>query len=550
MRKNSVFIKRLYFLSAVLFNGLFAIIVVQYAEMVRLFFDNAQLGISGGYLRNFVLLMFFILCQTVFHYIASMCTNRLYLINKKTLQKNFFDSVMQKDIQHIREHSTGKLQNIIMNDIDSIAKLLSFTYIKAIHIIIKTLLFVGYLFSIDVLLGFISLLISPILLVFGISFSKVIRQSSTEYSIKKADLNAKYNEFFQYNLFFKLFNSKDYLDTQVDKEIQNYNKVAKRAYMISTLFDELSSAVGQIANIVVLAIGAYMISQKTLTTGGLVAFMHIQNQVVWPLVTLNSLFGVYQSSKGKQDVIDQILNLPAQKHSIELLHDFDALLAVKNVSVSLKDRKVLKEINFSIFENELVLIMGENGVGKSTLLNTLFGLYSPDEGEVKYNSLIGTDINNQAFEYCVQQTTVIEGTLRENICLDNTINDQTLLEMCEKFNFLDDFPDGLDSHIQFNGGSISGGQSRKISLIRSLISTKPILILDEPFAALDTLSVQILVEIIEELKKSKTIIVISHSNELFDIVDKILYVNSDGIISSTFDDLRLNNQEFNKLISA
>ncbi len=87
-------------------------------------------------------------------------------------------------------------------------------------------------------------------------------------------------------------------------------------------------------------------------------------------------------------------------------------------------------------------------------------------------------------------------------------------------------------------------------MIRSLISTKPILILDEPFAALDTLSVQILVEIIEELKKSKTIIVISHSNELFDIVDKILYVNSDGIISSTFDDLRLNNQEFNKLISA
>lgn len=541
--------KKFYLSSAIILNLLFSLIVIEYAEMFRLFFDNAQSGFTDNYLSNFVLLMSLILCQTIFHYLASAFTNRLYLLNKAELQKNFFNSVMEKDLKHVNEYSTGRLQNIIMRDIDSISKLLSFTYVRAIHIILKTLMFTVYLFSIDVLLGFVSILISPIMLIFGMSFNKIIRQSSTEYSIHEANLNAKYNEFFQYNMFFKLFDSKNYLNTQIDKEVRNYNKVAKRAFMISTIYDELSSAIGQVANIIVLAVGAYMISQKSLTTGELVAFMQIQNQIVWPLVSLNSLSALYQDSKGKQDIVAQILNLPDQNKSLILSNHQDAQVTVDNVSVSLKDKKVLNGINFSIFENELVLIMGKNGTGKSTLLNTLFGLYSPDGGEVKYNSSIGTNINNMAIEYCIQQTTVIEGTLRDNICLDNEIDDVSVLEMCNKFNLFDDFSDGLDTRIQFNGGNISGGQSKKISLIRSLLSNKPILVLDEPFVSLDTVSAQVLVNILSEIRKTKTIIVISHSNELFDKVDKILFLSSTGIISSTYNDLKSKNDEFNEFLS-
>lgn len=541
--------KKFYLASAIIFNLLFSLIVIEYAEMFRVFFDNAQSEIKENYLSNFVLLMSLILCQTIFHYLASACTNRLYLLNKEELQKNFFNSVMEKDLKHVNEYSTGRLQNVIMKDIDSISNLLSFTYVRAIHIILKTLMFIVYLFSINVLLGFVSILISPILLFFGMSFNKIIRQSSAEYSINEAALNSKYNEFFQYNMFFKLFDSKNYLNAQIDKEVRNYNKVAKRAFMISTIYDELSSAIGQVANIIVLAVGAYMISKKSLTTGELVAFMQIQNQIVWPLVSLNSLYALYQNSKGKRDIVNQILNLPTQNKSLIVDKHQDALFTADNVSVSLKDKKVLDGINFSIFENELVLIMGKNGTGKSTLLNTLFGLYSPDGGEVRYNSSMGTNINNMAIEYCIQQTTVIEGTLRDNICLDHEIDDVLVLEMCNKFNLFDDFSDGLDTRIQFNGSNISGGQSKKISLIRSLLSNKPILILDEPFVSLDTVSAQVLANILSEIRKTKTVLVISHSNELFDKVDKILFLSSTGIISSTYSDLKSKNDEFNEFLS-
>lgn len=546
---RSILDRKFYFVTAMIFNFLFALIVIQYAEMFRIFFDNAQTGVTSNYLSNFLLLLFFISLQTLFHFIASMCINKLYLLNKRKLQKEFFDSVMDRDIKHINEYSTGKLQNIIMSDIDDIAKLLSFTTLKAIHIVMETILFIIYLFTIDILLGIVSLMISPILLLFGMLFSKVLRRSSTDYSIHEASLSTKYNDFFQYNMFFKLFESNNYLNTQVNKAVNDYNKVAKRAFMISTLFNELSSGIGQAANITVLAIGAYMISKNSLTTGELVAFMQIQNQIVWPLVSLNSLYGKYQNSKGKQDIVDQILTLEPQNNELILKDELKSLFEFKNVSVALKDKVVLKHVDFSVNENEMVLIMGENGVGKSTLVNTLFGLYSPDEGEVNYNTTLATTINNEAIEYCIQQTTIIEGTLRSNICLDQDIDDLLIIMMCDKFKLLNDFSDGLDSHIQFSGRNISGGQSRKISLIRSLLSKKPILILDEPFAALDAMSVHILVELLNEIKKVKTILVISHSNELFELSDKVLFFASTGLVSSSYNDLKSKNDEFNNFLS-
>jgi len=538
--------KILYFTSAIIFNMLFAWIVILYAEMFRVFFDNAQSGVSSDYLSNFFILLAYIGLQTLFHYIGSIATNRLYLLNKEDLQKSFFESVMTRDLKHIRAYSSGRLQSVMMHDIDAIAHLTSYTYIKAIHIIVKTLMFVTYLLTINLLLGFISILIGPILVVFGLMFSKSIRNTSNKHSIELSHLNDQYNNFFEYNMFFKLFDSKAYMEDQFEKSMTAYNKVAKRAFIVSNLFDELSSGLGQAANVTVLAAGAYMVSKSQLSTGELVAFMQIQNQVVWPLVSLNELYGKYQSTKGRRDLVKEIMSSPPEKNILTCHQDQKPLICLDQVDVSLGPKKILDRLSLNVAKGDLVLIMGDNGAGKSTLVNTLFGLYQPDQGQVTYQGQEDF-IGHQMIEYNLQASTVIDGSIRDNLCLDEDFRDEDILDLCQRLRLLDDFDKGLDAHLHFDGNNISGGQARKIGLIRSLLSAKPILILDEPLAALDSLSKKQVVKELEKLRKSKTIIVINHGREFLDLSDRIIFFHQGRVIESTYDQLK-EDQSFIKFL--
>jgi len=529
--------KKIYFTSAIIFNILFAWLVIQYAEMFRVFFDNAQKGITNDYISNFILLLTYIGLQTIFHFIASTCTNQLYLLNKESLQRDFFESVMTRDLKEIKSYSSGRLQSIMMHDIDAIAHLSSYTCLKAIHIIIEALMFVTYLFTINVLLGLISIIIGPLLVGVSSLFSKPLRQTSQKHSMELGHLNDQYNNFFEYNMFFKLFDSKTYREDQFKKSISAYNRVAKGAYMVSVIFDELLSGLGQTSNIVILAAGAYFISKGQLTTGELVAFMQIQNQLIWPMVSLNGLFGKYQSTKGRRDIVNEIMSLQPAEEKLDCLPNQDSLISLKGVDLSLGEKKVLNQLSIEVALGDLVLVMGDNGAGKSTLVNTLFGLYQPEQGQVTYRGQ-GHQLGHEMIEYNIQRSTVIEGTIRDNICLDEEFEEGEIIRLCQKLKLLDDFDQGLDAHLSFDGKNISGGQARKIALIRSLLSSKPILILDEPLAALDSRSKAQVIKEVQALKEKKTVIVINHGQELLDQSDQIIFFHQGEVIQSTYDHLK------------
>lgn len=211
----------------------------------------------------------------------------------------------------------------------------------------------------------------------------------------------------------------------------------------------------------------------------------------------------------------------------------------ENVSFSYtKQEDVLTHVNFEIPSGKLVGLVGQSGQGKSTILDLLVGFLPPTEGQVYFGnkpaSELGLDFLRQQFSYAGQDTFLFHDTLRENIRLGNPkATDDEISKVCDLTGaneFLQAFPQGLDTVLADRGASISGGQRQRIAIARALISPAKILLLDEPTSALDANSEREIIGNILKNKADKTIVLITHKIELLKYVDLILVVNDGDVV--------------------
>tara|TARA_B110000037_G_scaffold222987_1_gene301106 strand:- start:8624 stop:10351 length:1728 start_codon:yes stop_codon:yes gene_type:complete len=224
-------------------------------------------------------------------------------------------------------------------------------------------------------------------------------------------------------------------------------------------------------------------------------------------------------------------------------YQFNKSLEFKNIKYTYKksDINVLKDINLKINTNETLLIRGSNGSGKSTLLNIISGLISQDSGQILIDSK-EVKLNRfwaKQLSYVQQNIFLLNKSIRENIISeinkskyeikkDRLIYIEKLLNLDQVFN---NFPNKLDSKIGYNGEKLSGGQKQILSIARTLYKDGKIIILDEPSSALDDIAKTNLVNLLQKLKNKKTIIIVTHENELFNrCADRIYNIENGKII--------------------
>lgn len=221
---------------------------------------------------------------------------------------------------------------------------------------------------------------------------------------------------------------------------------------------------------------------------------------------------------------------------------FNHSLTFKNVSFRypLNQKNVLKKINFQIFKNEKIAIVGLNGSGKSTLLDLILGLLKPSSGNFYLDNNLLTeskiDIWQNQISYIYQNSVLFHGTILDNIVFGiqdkKSINydkiDQIVGQVGIK-NLLKKLPKGLNSQIGESGSVLSGGQKQKIILARSLYKDADFIVIDEGTSALDSLSEKVIMNHFINKIKNKTIIIVSHKINLLKKVDKIIFIQNGKI---------------------
>ena len=225
---------------------------------------------------------------------------------------------------------------------------------------------------------------------------------------------------------------------------------------------------------------------------------------------------------------------PHSDHNSPVLSKFEKL-SIKNVFFSYKfGNPVLKNINLEIRANQVVAIVGDSGVGKSTLVDIIMGFLSPESGEVLINSKPLKNYQAAWLDmvaYLPQETLTVDSTLRYNISLSEESNEELdrnaflALQRVGLDEFFKSLELGLDTRLGENGSFLSGGQKQRVSIARALFHQRQILVLDEVTSALDDKSEEAIVTELEMLKKHCNIILITHRKKLLTICDNVYNLN-------------------------
>lgn len=281
-----------------------------------------------------------------------------------------------------------------------------------------------------------------------------------------------------------------------------------------------------------------------MTYGTVTAIIQLVNQVQSPFVSLSGIMPKYYTTIASAERIMELDDLPNEKEinkkEINVLDTYKNLNSVEFENISFKyDRDIiLDNTSLSIKKGDFVAIMGISGIGKSTLLKLLLGVFNLNFGKIYLdtnNGKIPIDKNTRKlFSYVPQGNMLISGTIKDNITFINPDASDAEIEeairiSCAK-QFIDELPLGLETVIGEKGLGLSEGQVQRLAIARSLLADSPILLLDEATSALDEKTEK---EFLTNLKAldNVTCIIVSHKKAALDICNKTIQIKNGKIIS-------------------
>ena len=251
-------------------------------------------------------------------------------------------------------------------------------------------------------------------------------------------------------------------------------------------------------------------------------------------------------------LLDQRSSIPAGTESVPTKID---TISFDNVSLSYGEKEALHEVSFEAKAGEMIALIGDSGGGKSSLMNMLMRFYDPSEGSIKINglNLKAFDLHNlrHNFAMVTQRVYIFHDSIAANVAYGKEIDEAKVIDALQKANayeFVQNLPSGINTHLDEFGTNLSGGQRQRIAIARAIYTNPQVLILDEATSALDTQSEQKITEAIENLIKDKITFVIAHRLSTIKKADKIVLLRHGKICAIGSDEeLLASSEEYLKL---
>ncbi len=283
----------------------------------------------------------------------------------------------------------------------------------------------------------------------------------------------------------------------------------------------VTEILGKMMPIVIIFIGAQGVFDQTMSVGVLVAFQMLSGRVVGPLIQIVGLINEYQSTALSIRMLAEIMDRPPEGHSSGGLRPrLQGQITFEDVTFRYPGGSVnaLDHTSFTIPAGSVIGIVGRSGSGKTTLTKLIQGLYSIQEGLVRFDGVDAREIDlahlRRQIGVVLQENFLFRGTIRENLTL--TKPDATPEEIVAAAQaagadeFIERLPRGYDTLLEENGSNLSGGQKQRLSIARSLLAKPNILILDEAASALDPESEAIFIRNLSQIAVGRTVVMISH----------------------------------------
>ena len=312
---------------------------------------------------------------------------------------------------------------------------------------------------------------------------------------------------------------------------------------ISASITTVTSFLLQLNTVAIIIVGTYLIGEKMISMGALIAVVIISSRAIAPMGQVASLLSTFHHTKVSYKALDDIMNMPVehpQGKKFVARPEYRGNIEFKNVGFTYpnSDKSTLNNLNFRINEGEHIAIIGKIGSGKSTIHKLLLSLYVPNEGAILVDNIDTKQLDptelRKNIAYVSQDVLLFNGTVKENIVYRLPhIDDEKIIEAATVsgvMDFINKHPKGFDMPVGERGAFLSGGQRQSIAIARAILQDYPIVLLDEPTSAMDSSTEAKFIKSIKEYLKGKTMILVTHKTSLLSLADRVIVMEDGQIV--------------------
>lgn len=459
------------------------------------------------------------------------------------LRKHIYSKIIWLPVTFFDQRRVGELISRITSDVSTLQDTFTFTLAELLRQLLVLIIGVPVIFILFPHLTIFMLLTFPVLVLAALFFGKFIRKLAKKTQDQLATSNVIVEETLHSIAVVKSFTNEIFEVLRYKKALNDVVNTAIHASKYRGVFISFT-IVALFGGIVAVSwYGAYLVQANEVSVGDLFSFVLYTTFIGGSIAGLGDIYSQLQRSIGASERILEILEQPDEQPTSRSKLKLSGKIEFDQVGFSYPTRSdvtVLKDISFSIKPGEKVALVGPSGSGKSTIINLLMRFYSPSTGEIRVDNINALEYNLSDYRSNIgivpQEVILFGGTIRENIAYGKTnATESEIIEAARKANaweFIDSFPEKLDTVVGDRGVKLSGGQRQRVAIARAILKDPAILVLDEATSSLDAKSEQLVQEALEKLMENRTTVVIAHRLSTIRKVDTI-FVIKDGSITES-----------------
>jgi ABC-type multidrug transport system fused ATPase/permease subunit len=458
------------------------------------------------------------------------------------LRVRVYDHLEHLPLAYYDTHQTGTLLSTITDDISTIKDFASSTTLGIVVDLLTIAGMLGLMFWLNWDFALVAVGVAPFLVLFVLRFRRAVKKATREVRRSESEIVSVVQQGLESIRVVNAFGRQDLEEKHLEDASRAAVRAALRARRVKSLMSPIVTVTVSLCTAFVLWRGASLVLASAMTVGSLTVFLAYLAKFFKPVQDLAKLSGTIAQAAVGVERVRGILEIDMHIPERPDARDPGALrgaIEFDRVSFAYDPATpVLREVTFSIAAGQFIGIVGTTGGGKSTVVSLIPRFYDPGAGRVLVDGVDVRDYKLQRLRdqigFVLQDTVLFRGTIRENIAYGRPeASEREIVEAARLANaheFIARMPDGYDTQVAERGVTLSGGQRQRLGIARALIRDSPILILDEPTAALDSESEQIVIEALERLMKGRTVITIAHRLSTIRDADRLL-VLADGAIA-------------------
>lgn len=483
-----------------------------------------------------------IACTSVAQWIMALCNNKITYGVVYDLRSDAFRHLQTLPISFSDRHAHGDIVSRIVADADQFADglLMGFTQLfSGVLTILGTLII---LFRANVTISLVVVLITPLSL-FAASF--IAKRTYSMFRLQsetRGEQTALINEMVGNQKVVQAYGQEEESIARFDEINQRLQKCSLRAIFFSSLTNPVTRFVNSVVYAGVGTFGALAAVSGSISVGDLSCFLSYANQYTKPFNEISGVITELQNALACAARIFALIDTPAQQPDApdaRVLTEAEGYVSLENVHFSyVPERRLIEELNLKVEPGQRIAIVGPTGCGKTTLINLLMRFYDVTEGSV---SVDGTDIRQitrrslrTSYGMVLQETWLKAGTIRDNIRMGKPdATEEEIIRAAKAahaHSFIRRLPNGYDTVISEDGGSLSQGQKQLLCITRVMLCLPPMLILDEATSSIDTRTEIRIQKAFALMMQGRTSFIVAHRLSTIREADVILVMKDGHII--------------------